>query len=422
MTDAAPWREFICNACGYIYKEQDGDPDSGLAPGTRFEDIPDDWLCPLCGVSKADFEPYDCTAVSLTQGQASTDQRAPQRTMTRVLGQFKSFDVVIVGGGTAAWRLVQAIRALSESITVAVVDAGQAHVYDKPLLSVAIAKGISLDGLVRETGQAASSRLDVDLFAGVHAVSLSATRKVVRTTVGEFHYRYLVLAHGAQPNLIQGIAASVAWRINHLDHYVKFRQALGERPSRLLVVGAGLIGSELSNDLAIGGHQVTLIDQQSRPLGRLLEDEMLSDQLLAAWASLPIQFLGETVVESIQDLGPCKRAVLVKGGVQRTHDIDHVVVAAGLRTSPVLAKSAGLAWSDGYVVDPSTLQASAPDIYAIGDCASIGGQVSRYIEPIARQAQTIASQVVQDAQWRPYAPKTLPIRVKTSSYPITIRP
>jgi len=54
-----PWRQYICRACGLIYDEEEGDPDSGLAPGTRFEDIPDDWECPLCGVTKTDFELFE---------------------------------------------------------------------------------------------------------------------------------------------------------------------------------------------------------------------------------------------------------------------------------------------------------------------------------------------------------------------------
>jgi rubredoxin---NAD+ reductase len=53
-----PWAQYICKACGLIYDEGQGDEDGGLAPGTRFADIPDDWACPLCGVTKADFEPY----------------------------------------------------------------------------------------------------------------------------------------------------------------------------------------------------------------------------------------------------------------------------------------------------------------------------------------------------------------------------
>lgn len=53
-----PWKQFICRACGLIYDEGEGDPDSGLAPGTRFADIPEAWACPICGVTKADFDPY----------------------------------------------------------------------------------------------------------------------------------------------------------------------------------------------------------------------------------------------------------------------------------------------------------------------------------------------------------------------------
>ncbi|MBP1627198.1 MAG: rubredoxin [Holophagaceae bacterium] len=47
------WR---CTVCNYIYDPEVGDPDSGIAPGTPFEKIPDDWVCPLCGVGKDDFE------------------------------------------------------------------------------------------------------------------------------------------------------------------------------------------------------------------------------------------------------------------------------------------------------------------------------------------------------------------------------
>ena len=62
----APWQSYICNACGYVYHEADGDPDGGLPPGTRLADIPDDWACPLCGVTKADFSPYEAPAAGRT--------------------------------------------------------------------------------------------------------------------------------------------------------------------------------------------------------------------------------------------------------------------------------------------------------------------------------------------------------------------
>ena len=50
------YKVWQCQTCGYIYNEADGDPDEGLASGTRWEDIPDDWVCPMCGTPKSDFE------------------------------------------------------------------------------------------------------------------------------------------------------------------------------------------------------------------------------------------------------------------------------------------------------------------------------------------------------------------------------
>ncbi|ABR34440.1 MULTISPECIES: rubredoxin [Clostridium] len=47
---------YVCTVCGYIYDPAVGDSDNGVNPGTKFEDIPDDWVCPLCGVPKSDFE------------------------------------------------------------------------------------------------------------------------------------------------------------------------------------------------------------------------------------------------------------------------------------------------------------------------------------------------------------------------------
>ncbi|MDQ2971779.1 MAG: rubredoxin [Rhodanobacteraceae bacterium] len=50
------YRKFMCVVCGFIYDEEEGLPDEGIVPGTRWEDIPDTWTCPDCGVTKDDFE------------------------------------------------------------------------------------------------------------------------------------------------------------------------------------------------------------------------------------------------------------------------------------------------------------------------------------------------------------------------------
>ena len=52
-------KKYVCDVCGWIYDPEVGDPEGGIAPGTAFEDIPDDWVCPLCGVGKDDFSPVE---------------------------------------------------------------------------------------------------------------------------------------------------------------------------------------------------------------------------------------------------------------------------------------------------------------------------------------------------------------------------
>jgi rubredoxin len=47
---------YRCKVCGYIYDPELGEPESGVAPGTRFKDIPDSWTCPICGADKLEFE------------------------------------------------------------------------------------------------------------------------------------------------------------------------------------------------------------------------------------------------------------------------------------------------------------------------------------------------------------------------------
>ncbi len=52
-------KKYVCTVCNYVYDPTQGDPDGGIAPGTAFEDIPEDWVCPVCGVGKGDFDPVD---------------------------------------------------------------------------------------------------------------------------------------------------------------------------------------------------------------------------------------------------------------------------------------------------------------------------------------------------------------------------
>lgn len=47
---------YVCSVCGYVYDEEAGDPDNGISPGTKFDALPEDWLCPVCGAGKDSFD------------------------------------------------------------------------------------------------------------------------------------------------------------------------------------------------------------------------------------------------------------------------------------------------------------------------------------------------------------------------------
>lgn len=411
FTDAAaqaPWQSYICNACGYIYHEADGDPDGGLPPGTRLADIPDDWACPLCGVTKADFSPYEAPTLEALRAQASA---APAASI-RVRGEP---GVVIVGAGRAGWQLAETLRQQSTTLPITLVTACAGDRYDKPLLSVAMARQLAPSALVSETGHAAAQRLGVALLAHTHAVRICADTRQLRTTRGTLRYGHLVLAHGAQAALPPGLPASLCWRINHLDAYQRLRQHLGDQPKDVLIIGAGLIGSELANDLALGGHRITLLDTAAEPLARW-HDQQAGPQLLDAWKDLSIRFAGGLQVQQVERVGSRYRVTTACG---QRFAADEVVVAAGLLPPHRLAQSAGLDWAHGIAVSADTLQTSVPGIHALGDCISIDGQCSRYIEPVARQARTLAAAVLgQKAS--PYEHRAAVVRVKTTTRPLTL--
>ena len=414
-----PWRLFLCRVCGLVYDERLGDADSGLAAGTRFEDIPDDWACPICGVGKADFELHvHAPAVALRRAARPSAHRQP--------------GVVIVGAGRAGWQVAQALRAAGHaghaghSGAITIISACPGDVYDKPMLSVAVARGLDLDRLVRESADAAAARLQVHLLSGTQAVSIDADSRRLRTTRGSLRYSHLVLAHGAEPVLPAALPAALVWRVNDLVAYRRMRAVLAAGPQRLAIVGAGLVGCELANDLALAGHRITLLDLQPRPLAAQLP-ALASDRLLAAWKGLPITFEGgvqvSTVERAANDAGEDPAPLLVRLRDGRCIAVDQVIAATGLRTAGRLARSAGLAFDDaagGIRVQLETGATSRAGIYALGDCAVVAGVASRFIEPIAGQAQAIAAHIA-GAAFSAADAQPLVLRVKTSTLPITVR-
>jgi len=395
------WRQFICRACGLIYDEELGDPDSGLAPGTRFEDIPDDWECPLCGVTKLDFEPY----VRREAVPAATVAVGPRGT-----------GIVVVGAGLAGWATVEALRELDAEVPITLVSACRGDRYHKPELSLALSRGLTAESLVRETAAAAARRLGVRLYSETFVVGLSPALHQLRTTRGTLGYTRLVLAQGARPALPAVLPPALCWRVNDLAGWGGLQAQLARGPQRIAIVGAGMVGCELAEDFARAGHRVVLLDRQPQPLGRLLP-EPATRRLRQSQAELGIDYRGEVDVTAVSVLADGGKCIETRCGQRLV--VDQIVAATGLVTDPRLARQAGLAFDQGIRVDPLSLRTSAEDIHALGDCISLDGAPCRFIEPIGRQARAIA-QALLGGDGGDYRHSVPVIRLKTRSLPIEL--
>lgn len=396
------WRQFICRACGLIYNEKDGDPDSGLTPGTRFEDIPDDWECPLCGVRKADFELFEPPAV-VAAAKPFVVVRKP--------------GVVIVGAGIAGWNAAEAIRALDIQTPITLISACSGDRYHKPELSVAISRRLQSEKLVQERGVSAGKRLDVKLVPHTHAVGISPDARQLRTTRGSFTYTKLILAFGSRPFLPAALVGAEHWHINHLEAWDSVSRTLDGQIKRVVIVGAGMIGCEVAEDLCRAGHLVTLINDKALPLPSVLPDKA-SRYLVRALQRLGVRFIGGAKIMGFHEDPSSERRLLIANDTSVPYD--HLIIATGLLTDTRIAQRAGLAFDRGIVVDSTTLETSVPHVFALGDCVSFDGVPCRFVEPIPKQAAVIASHISQGSQCT-YQHVQPVIRLKTRSLPIVIR-
>lgn len=429
------FRQYICRACGLIYDEAVGDADSGLEAGTRFEDIPDAWMCPICGVGKSDFEPHVSVAVGTRPAMATRPndsnarRSAPSGDNRRAYGGNSGASIQIIGAGIAGWSAAAAIRAHDATCRITLITACNGDVYAKPLLSVAFARGKTVENLITETGRDAAHRLNVRLIAEAWVSGIDSARQRVRSTRGSLSYHRLILAPGATPSRLavdQGDADGqpegrpLLWRINHWQHYAAFRHALdgagaANERARVIVIGAGLVGCEMADDLAGAGHRVTLLEQANRLLPGLGSDRDAA-RLHAAFTESGIRFLGGVQIEKIEKIDTQVSVRRVSGELI---EADIAISAAGLRIDKRLVTSGHLTFDNGIAVDATTMRTSQAYIYALGDCVSFAGKTMRFIEPIRQQAQTLAAAIV-GAVPQPFDYRSPIVRVKTRSLPMSL--
>ena len=412
MSDFKRW---LCDACGYIYDEEKGDPDSGLSPGTRYEDIPDDWMCPLCGLTKSDLRPLP------EQPQQSVASKAPPKASGKFvkakLSKGSDNHVVIIGAGIAGWTVAEKLKQQNPQTPVLIVTACQGNYYSKPSLSTALSRHKQADDLIENNAEGKAEQLGIDIRTETRVLKIDSSRKKITTAKGPIVYDKLVLATGAhQRELpITGDAKDEILRINDLSSYKKFRTKLEQKVKHVTILGAGLIGCEFAEDLSSANYQVTLVDPSTQPMPTLLTDNIAA-RLQGVFQQKGINWLLGHRVEVVEKGGKHLRVTLDSGDVIET---DMVISAAGLVANTTIAEKANIPINLGILVDRH-MRTSVTDIYAIGDCAEVEGHIFAYIEPILRQAETIAADINGIDQ--AFIPRSPLIRVKTPSLPLAVCP
>ena len=325
--------------------------------------------------------------------------------------------IVIVGSGLAGYTVAREFRKLNADSPVTILSSDHGGFYSKPMLSNALATGKTPDAILNSDAVKMADQLKLTVRPHTRVMAIDRVARSLVLQDGErLPYSQLVLALGAdQIRLpLAGDGAGLVSSVNDLDDYRHLRDAL-EGKNEVVILGAGLIGCEFANDLAVAGYRVHLVDIGEWPLGRLLPQSggaFLQSRL----ESVGVTFHLNDSVQHVDRVGERLRLTLAKGG---NLEADIVLSAVGLKPRITLAQEAGIAVNRGIVVDQS-LKTQDPSIYALGDCAEVLGRVLPFVMPIMHASRALAATLAGNPT--PASYPAMPVLVKTPSCPTTISP
>ena len=330
--------------------------------------------------------------------------------------------IIIIGTGLSGYTLGKEFRRHDQDTPLLFLTADDGRSYSKPMISTGYTKSKSAEELaVADAGAMAEQlKASVRTFTKVTGID-TANHEVL---IGEERIRYskLVIAWGAEciQAPLQGNALDKVLSVNDLVDYSAFRQVAdamkAQGRNRALVMGAGLIGCEYANDMCNGGFEIESVDPLGGPLSTLLPPEGSQAVQAAMERELKIQFHFGTVVETIDNKGDGIVATLANG---EKIEADFALSAIGVRPRIGLARESGLMVNRGIVVN-RTLQTSAPDVYAFGDCAEVEGLVLFYVLPLMAAARALAKTLAGEATDVVYG--AMPIGIKLPVCAVQVSP
>ena len=399
-----------CIVCGLIYDEKEGWPEDGIAPGTKWEDVPDDWTCPDCGVGKEDFE--------LIPG--SEDEDAPaEEADAESTADTSARSIVVIGSGLAGYGLVRELRRKDEAVAITVLTSDGGEGYSKPMISTGYTKDLNADKLAAQSAEELAEQLNVSVRTRTRVAGIDTQSQMVHLEGGEtLPYSDLVLALGAEliRPPIGGDAAEDVLGVNDLDDYRRFQDLLAAKGAKkVAIIGAGLIGCEFTNDLLNGGFTVEAVDPMGWCLPTLLPEQS-GRAVQAALEEKGATFHFGPLATEVNRAGEGYAVTLNNGD---TIEADAVLCAVGVRPRTTLASEAGIEVNRGIVTDRQ-LRTNAPNVYAMGDCAEVAGHVLVYVAPLMAAARALAATLAGEATDVSYP--AMPVAIKTPACPVVVSP
>ena len=409
--------QYECQACGWVYPTQSNLESENSEGVVQFSELADDFSCPLCGVGKSEFRPISEIAVTADSAACQNEHR----------------QIVIIGAGLAGWSVVDAVRALDKEVAITLIAADNADRYHKPMLSASFSQKKTATDLIRFSGEEAATKAGIELLANRTVQAIDSDNRKVLLNDAELSYDKLVMAIGATPAIPSTIDVQKVWHINHIEGFNSIEKTLSNsnETKHIAVIGAGMVGTEIAEDLTKAGHKVSLLDMQHTPLALMLP-EVAGNKIKQALLAQGINFMGNSRVDDVHALSEGGYQLTVTDcGKDSKHilEVDHILVSTGLKVEEALPQSANLDFDrvSGISVQEATLQTSDPNIYAIGDCMSISGVPCRYVAPLRAQASTIADHILAQLEKHPkqayehqaYVHKPPMIRLKNKSISVS---
>lgn len=269
---------------------------------------------------------------------------------------------VIIGNGVAATGCIEGIRSVDKEGAITVVSEENHEVYCRPLISYYLEKKTDLERM-RYRDEAFYEHMGCQVLYGKKAVSINKEKKEALLDDGSvLPYTSLCLATGSSPFLpsFEGLdTVPEKYSFLTLDDALALEKAISET-SRVLIIGAGLIGLKCAEGICKRAASVTVCDLADRVLSSILDDDAAAIVQRYLEANGLSFLLGDSVARFDK-----KTAQMNSGAVV---DFDVLVLAIGVRANTALAKDAGGEVGRGIRID-SHMRTSLSDIYAAGDCA-----------------------------------------------------